>query len=423
MAQKLFTKNFTLLVLGQASSLFGNMILRFAMSMYVLEVTGSATIFASILAIATIPTILLTPLGGILADRANRRNIMVVLDALTGVCVLCATLFFSTNNDIAVISILLVVLSILAAFETPTVHACVPQMQTGDNMIKGNAVVNQIAAVSTLAAPILGSVLYTAIGLKPVMITSMVCFFLTAAFECFIKLEYISIDSRTGIGEMIKHDFFESMKFMCKEQPGILKMMLLTALARFFVIGTAMVGLPYIVRNVLGLSAAHYGVAESALAIAAILGSIASGMLTAKLKPGKLSLVLAAFGVFLIPAGIAFLLPFGAVAAYIINVASFCGIYIATTIYSIFAVSVIQQKTPPHLTGKIMAYTAAITMCVQPLGQIVYGILFDRFSNAVYLVLIPTGIVVCVIGLLAAGFFRSLEKELMDAFANDSVQN
>lgn len=411
MAQKLFTKNFTLLVLGQASSLFGNMILRFALSMYVLEVTGSATIFAGILAISTIPSILLSPLGGILADRANRRNIMVALDALTGVSVLSATLTFNLGNDMAVISVLLVALSILGAFETPTVQACVPQMQTGDNIIKGNAVVNQIAAVSTLIAPILGSVLYTAFGLKPVMVTSIVCFFLTATFECFIKLEYIRYDNRRGMGEIIKNDFSLSMKFMCKEQPSILKMLLLAAGTRFFVIGTAMVGLPYIVRNILELSATHYGAAESALAIATILGSFAAGLLITKLKIRRLSFVLAAFGVFLLPAGIAFLLPLSAVAVYIVNVIAFCGINAATTIFSIFAVSVIQQKTPVHLTGKIMAYTAAITMCVQPLGQIAYGFLFDGFSSAIYLVLIPTGIIVCLIGLLTAGFFMKLEME------------
>ena len=85
MTQKLFTKNFILLILGQVTSLFGNYILRLALSMYVLELTGSATIFAGILSIAIIPTILLSPFGGILADRANRRNIMVALDTLTGI--------------------------------------------------------------------------------------------------------------------------------------------------------------------------------------------------------------------------------------------------------------------------------------------------------------------------------------------------
>ena len=71
MDQRLFTKNFALLVLGQASSLFGNYILRLALSMYVLEATGSAAVFAGILSAATVPTILLSPLGGVLADRKS----------------------------------------------------------------------------------------------------------------------------------------------------------------------------------------------------------------------------------------------------------------------------------------------------------------------------------------------------------------
>ncbi len=408
MNQKLFSKNFTLLVLGQITSLFGNYILKFALSMYVLEITGSATIYAGILAIATIPTILLSPLGGILADRANRRNIMVALDTLSGIAVLCAALLFSENNGIAVIGILLVLLSILGAFESPTVQACVPQMQTGDNIIKGNAVVNQVAAVAALIAPILGSVLYVAFGLKPVMVASILCFFLTALFECFIKLEYIASETHEGVLAIVKNDFSMSMRFIRKEQPGILKMLLLTALISFFVIGTAMVGLPYIVRAVLGLNAEYYGAAESTLGFAAILGSVAAGLLTGKLKTRKLSIVVAALGAFLIPAGIIFLVPAGTVTRYTVNLIAFCGVQIAACIFSIFALSLIQQRTPNNLTGKVMAYVATISMCAQPLGQTVYGLLFDRFSNAVYLVLIPTGIIVCTIGLLATGFFRNL---------------
>ena len=58
-----------------------------------------------------------------------------------------------------------------------------------------------------------------------------------------------------------------------------------------------------------------------------------------------------------------------------------------------------------------MAYTSTITLCVQPIGQIVYGFLFDRFSDMIYLCLIPTGITVCAVGLSAAGFFRKMEEE------------
>lgn len=112
MTQKLFTRNFMLLILGQLTSLFGNFILKLALSMYVLEITGSAAIFAGILSIATIPTIILSPLGSILADRANRRNIMVALDTLTGISVLSTTLLLSAKNDMVMISILLIILCV-----------------------------------------------------------------------------------------------------------------------------------------------------------------------------------------------------------------------------------------------------------------------------------------------------------------------
>lgn len=414
MTQKLFTKNFMLLILGQLTSLFGNFILKLALSMYVLEVTGSAAIFAGILSVATIPTILLSPLGGILADRANRRNIMVALDTLTGISVLGTALLLSEKNGIVVISVLLIILSILGAFETPTVQACIPTMLEGENIMKGNAVVNQVASLSYLIAPMLGGVLYAAFGLKPVMYASVGCFFVTALFECFIKLSYQRPQSKGSVLSVVKQDFVSSMQYISKEQTSISKMLLLTAFSRFFVMGITIVGLPYIVRTILGLNAQYYGAAESSLAIATILGSIAAGLLTEKLKVHKLSLILASLGIFIIPAGIAFLLPVSPIVKYVISIISFCGMQIAISIFSIFAVSLIQQRTPNNLIGKVMAYTSTITLCVQPIGQIIYGFLFDKFSNAVHFVLIPTGIIVCAVGLSAIDFFRRMEKEQLE---------
>lgn len=406
MEGKLFTKNFVLLVLGQASSLFGNYILRLALSMYVLEETGSAAIFAGILSIATVPTILLSPFGGIVSDRADRRKVMVALDTLTGTAVFCAAVLLSGENALVVISVLLVVLSVLGAFETPTVQACIPQMLSGDNIIKGNAVVNQVASVSYLIAPMLGGIFYAVFGLKPVMYASVACFFLTALFECFIKLGYQHRDFQGNVLAVVRDDFSRSLRFMTKEQPGIVKMLILAALSRFFVMGVTLVGLPFIVRTLLGLDAKYYGGAESALAVATILGSVAAGMLTGKLKIGRLWLVLAAIGFCIIPAGGVFLFPAGVMVRYAVNVVSFCGMQAAISIFSIFAVSVIQQSTPDSMIGKIMAYTSAITMCAQPIGQMVYGVWFDGFQDKVWLVLIPTGVVVYGIGGLAAGFLK-----------------
>ena len=410
MIHTLFNRNFTLLVFGQVSSLFGNIILRFALSMYILVVTGSATVFASLLAVSIIPTILLSPFGGILADRANRRNIMVALDFISGISVLFFCFLLSEANTVPVIGMILIVLSVLAAFESPTVQACVPQMQEGDNIIRANAVVNQVAAVAGFVAPVLGGVFYAMFGLYPILIASTVCYFLTALLECFIKLDYVRANIEAGIWTMIKNDFAVSMRFIAKEQPYILKLLLLVAAINFFTAGTAAVGMPFMIRNILGLGATYYGAAESALGIAAIAGSIAAGLLVSKLKTRNLYLFLAVFGIGFLPAGLTFFFNAPTVVSYASIVSSFVFVQFVACIFSIFALSVIQQKTPNELLGKVMAYIATVSMCAQPFGQMIYGAMFDNLRNRAFLILIPTAIVLCLIGMASKKTFRGLEK-------------
>lgn len=409
MKDKLFTRNFTFLILGQVSSLIGNYTLKFALSMYVLEQTGSASIFATLLAIAMLPTILLSPFGGILADRANRRNIMVGLDTLSGLTVLVAGLVLPFGHDIWVIGALLVILSVLAAFESPTVQACIPQMLSGDNLMKGNAAVNQVQAIAGLITPFLGSLVYAAFGLTPVLWGTVACFFLTAVLECFIRLDYQKAEVTMGIREIIREDFSVSIHFLRREQPGILKLLLLASLASLFVAGTVVVGFPYLVRTVLGLSAEHYGAAESVMGVAAVLGSLFVGIMAQKFRLRWLAFVFLGLGLSLIPAGIAFLLPATPFGVFLILLAMFSLGQFGCSLFSTYAISAIQARTPEYLMGKIMSYVFTLAMCAQPAGQIIYGALFDWFSDSPYFVLIPSGILVCIIGLLSTQFFRNFE--------------
>jgi len=104
-------------------------------------------------------------------------------------------------------------------------------------------------------------------------------------------------------------------------------------------------------------------------------------------------------------------LPVGAMVKYIIVVLSTFVLQFAACIFSIFALSIIQQKTPNELIGKIMAYVATITMCAQPLGQMVYGVLFDNFSDSLYLILILTGLITCIIGISSKRTFSNLDNQ------------
>lgn len=407
--EKLFTRNFTLLILGQVSSLTGNYTLKFALSMYVLEQTGSASIFAGMLSAALLPTVLLSPFGGILADRANRKHIMVALDALSGLSVLAAGLLLPLGRELWVIGALLVLLSVLAAFESPTVQACVPQMVSPQNLVQGNAVVSQVSAVTSLVTPFLGSLFYTAFGIGPVFAAAVACFWLTALLECMIRLEYQKPPRTAGIGAIVREDLAVSAHFLRREQPDILKLLLLAALAGMFVSGTAVVGFPYLVRTVLGLSATYYGAAESAMGAAAILGSLCAGLLGKKLRVRDLSAIFLSFGLSLFLIGLSFLLPVGRMARYGVLLFFFCVCQLGVCIFSTYAITLIQQRTPEQLMGKVMSCVFTLSMCAQPVGQVVYGALFDCFSDSVYWVLIPTGMLICLIAVASRGFLKRME--------------
>lgn len=407
--EKLFTRNFTLLILGQVSSLTGNYTLKFALSMYVLEQTGSASIFAGMLSAALLPTVLLSPFGGILADRANRKHIMVALDALSGLSVLAAGLLLPLGRELWVIGALLVLLSVLAAFESPTVQACVPQMVSPQNLVQGNAVVSQVSAVTSLVTPFWGSLFYTAFGIGPVFAAAVVCFWLTALLECMIHLEHQKPPRTAGIGAIVREDLAVSAHFLRWEQPDILKLLLLAALAGMFVSGTAVVGFPYLVRTVLGLSATYYGAAESAMGAAAILGSLCAGLLGKKLRVRDMAAIFLSFGLSLFPIGFSFLLPVERMARYGVLLFFFCVCQLGVCIFSTYAITLIQQRTPKQLMGKVMSCVFTLSMCAQPVGQMVYGALFDCFSDSVYWVLIPTGMLICLIAVASRGFLKRME--------------
>lgn len=81
-------RDFIIVLAGQIISLFGNAILRFALPLYLLRETGSAALYGGVSALSFLPMIALSLVGGVLADRVNKRNVMVALDF--GVALLCA---------------------------------------------------------------------------------------------------------------------------------------------------------------------------------------------------------------------------------------------------------------------------------------------------------------------------------------------
>ena len=165
MQQKLFSKNFTLVVIGQIISLFGNATIRFALPLYLLNQTGSSALFGTVTACAFLPAILLTPVGGIVADRVNKRNIMVILDFFTAAVIAVFSVLAGEVNLILLIVVILMLLYGIAGAYQPAVQASIPALVSTGHIMEANSVVNIISSLAALSGPVLGGILYSNYGL------------------------------------------------------------------------------------------------------------------------------------------------------------------------------------------------------------------------------------------------------------------
>ncbi|NMM95053.1 MFS transporter [Bifidobacterium oedipodis] len=422
------SRDFVLLVAGQGISLFGNMMLRFAMSMWVLDATGSATVFATILAISIVPTIVLSPFGGVLADRMNRRTIMVALDAASGTLVLiCALVFVGLGFNIAAIAMMQVLLAVLGAFETPTVQAALPQLigrSDAETLRKGMAVINQVQQLSSLLPSFLGGVLYAMCGIHLMMGITVTCFALAAVLECFIRLDAPerATDAEGNLPTPIE-DLKAGLRFLTHERPQVFQLLLFAAALNFIIIGFSGVGFPYTIRTVLGFNATVYGVADGLVGVFGVIGAFAAGLFSAKLTMRRFPLTMWAFVLMMVPQGLVFLLPSGVFDSWsgvkswepwcklVILVAFTCGTIVASSFANLIAIPTIQLSTPEAMTGKVMSMVAALSMCAQPLGQLLYGWAYDRFSVAAVLLASAAGL--AVLGVLIVPLskrFDALER-------------
>ena len=139
--QKLFTRNFTLVLIGQIISLFGNAILRFALPLYLLRQTGSSTLYGIVTACSFLPMILLSLAGGVIADRANKRNIMVALDFMTAGIILVYYLLYGLLLPVPLLIVVLMLLYGIAGAYQPAVQASIPVLLSRDNILKGNSAI------------------------------------------------------------------------------------------------------------------------------------------------------------------------------------------------------------------------------------------------------------------------------------------
>lgn len=405
----IFSKDFILIAIGQIISIFGNQILRYALPLYLLNQTGSSALFGAISASAFIPMIILFPIGGIIADRFNKKNIMVMLDFSTAILIFLFCLLKGTINIGPLMAITMIILYGIQGAYQPAVKASIPVLVDMENIMQANSVVDLINSLASMAGPVIGGMLFSIVGLTPILYVSIGCFFVSAIMETFLNIPFKKKKVKGNIFTIGLLDIKESFIFMFKKRPILWKASLIYASLNLFLTSLTLIAVPVLITQYLGFTTNTanrlYGYAQGVIAAGAILGGIIAGVLSKKLKPKSSIFILIGCELSILLVGIALQVLVGTIQIYIILLFG-CGLLVAlSTIFQIQIMSYLQILTPKDLIGKIVSCFICISMCTNPLGQLIYGIIFDKIINKIYLPFYVSAFIMLLISIFTRHIF------------------
>lgn len=414
--QTITSKDFILVAIGQIVSLFGNQILRYALPLYLLNETGSSALFGTISACAFLPMLLLFPIGGMIADRRNKRNIMVLLDGSTAVVTLVFMLLERHVNIVILMAVTMMILFGIQGAYQPTVKASIPYLVKEEQMLQANSIVDVINSLASMAGPILGGILYSIVGLRPILYVSMICFSASAFMELLICIPYEKQVKKGRMLAICYQDLKESFQFLCQKQPVLCKMALLYAAINLFMNSLILIGIPVIITQHLNFSSANanrlYGYAQGVIALGSMLGGMLAGVLAKKLRPKMIPNLLCGGAAAMMIAGSALHFLPQPMIVYVILTISCGGILLLETVFTIQIMAYIQILSPKHLIGKVISCIMCISMCTNPLGQLLYGIIFEKIGNAIALPFYLAALLVILIVFFTKSIFSQLEALL-----------
>ena len=405
MSKKLYDKNFNILVLGQIISLFGSSIQRFALSLYLLDLTGSASVFATILAISMIPVVLISPIAGMLADRGDKKKLMVLLDVLSAVLLMAyAGVVFNSNDHVFIIATVMVLLSTISTIYQPVVSTCIPVIVADENLVRANAIIQQVSSLSNFLGPIFAGMLYGFFGITGVVVLNMVSFLFSAILELFLDIPHEKKEGKEAFASAFVSDMKESYTYLRYKNPIVFRMLLFSGFYNLFLVPVFSVAAPYLIKVTFGLSAEVYGLAEGMIALGMILGGLIITWKPAKFHIKRVHRLLYLTSISMAMMGVSVFLFQGGRSSALVSVALFTvfGMVIMGVlgIANVLSATYLYQATESSMLGKILAFGSSFaTLCI-PLGQILFGGLIEVLTGHIYWLIYIAAILVFGVTLL-----------------------
>lgn len=350
---------------GQAASILATCAATFAALWYITTTENSAVMLAAGGVAALLPTALLSPFGGVIADRFNRKHVMIAADGIAGLFSLVLALILVAGQlSTWFLLALLVVRSAAQAFHGTSLMALMPELVPERDMVRINTLDQSLTSASAIIGPVLGIALYSMLGFAAVLVLDAVCAAIACICLALAKLPYAQGLSCSS-GSVVK-DIGHGLSILNGE-PGIrpLLVLVVTAMLLFLPLGTLS---PLMTYDWFGGDGFAASGVEAAAGIGLLIGSVFMLVWGGGKRLVPILVVAGAvIGGGCIAAG---LLPSSGFFVFVFLVAL---IFAATAVFNAPILPLMQKRIPQESFGRVMGLFGSLTAVASPVGLFIAG--------------------------------------------------
>ena len=369
--------NVTLFLAGQTASLFGSMLVQYAVMWYVTLETGSGVALALYAIAAFGPQGLVSIFGGTLADRVNRRVLVMTADAVIAATTLAlALIMMSGITELWIILLAVAVRSLGAGVQTPAVSAMIPQITPPDQLMRINGLFGTVQSAMQLLAPALAAAIFALWGIVPMFFIDVVTAVIGIGLLALVRVPSLDRMGKHETGYFA--DLVEGARFIFTD--GVVRW-LLVVFAFIFLLTVAPSFLtPLLIVRSYGEEAWMLAALEIAFGIGMMAGGVLIATVLAKRSRAALIVVSTlGFGVL------------SALMGLIPNLWVFYGLQLLVglivPLFSAPFMTLFQQTVTPDKHGRVFSYVGIVMALATPLGMAVFGPVADVISVQALLVI------------------------------------
>lgn len=387
-------KNLLLYAAGKTISVFGTAIYQFAMGLYVLKLTGSAVSFAATLILGIIPMVILNPFAGVIADKFNKKRLVVSMDVLNGLLLVFVYVFSHIFGlTLVLIYAATLLMTVFSTFFGVGMESAKPNIVTEKRLMNLNSIGKVIDSVSSIMGPMVGGMVFALVDIRAFILINGISFLLSGVSIWLIK--FTSCQRSASAGQLK-----EKILFMKEIKDGfhyligrreILNLFILLISLNFFLGFAVMVPIPYLMNTIFRIGAKEFGVIEGAFPVGMILGALLVKKIINRIAYScllrNLSLALSLLMVF---SGIPLMLEgfneFYIVSFYCLIMFLFGGVVALIDIPFSY---MMQKEIPDEYRGRVLSIGISIGKVLLPVAMVSSGFLLSHIPS--YLVPILGG--------------------------------